>query len=194
MSSPLPARTIWPEETGKGIAIIDQTALPHVLRIASLATLNDVAQAIRVMQVRGAPLIGVTAAYGVALAMAEHADDEALAHAIRTLGETRPTAVNLYWALARMQTCLASLPPSARAETAWAEAGRIAEEDVERVTQRLGSLLSAARGRRPEREPAPTSARRQAAPAPSRPVFDDDLFDQPAERRPTPGPRLGTRR
>ena len=78
-----------------------------------------------------------------------------------------------------------------------AAAGRaepVAEEDVERVTQRLGSLLSAARDRRPEREPAPTSARRQAAPAPSRPVFDDDLFDQPAERRPTPGPRLGTRR
>lgn len=78
-----------------------------------------------------------------------------------------------------------------------AAAGRaepVAEEDVERVTQRLGSLLSAARDRRPEREPAPAPARRQAAPAPSRAAFDDDLFDQPAERRQTPGPRLGTRR
>ena len=80
------------------------------------------------------------------------------------------------------------------APAAASRAEPVAEEDVERVTQRLGSLLSAARDRRPEREPAPASARRQAAPAPSRAAFDDDLFDQPAERRPTPGPRLGTRR
>ena len=82
----------------------------------------------------------------------------------------------------------APVAPAASAERT------VSESDVERVTQRLGSLLSAARDRRPERDPAPAPARRQAAPAPSRAAFDDDLFDQPAERRPTPGPRLGTRR
>ncbi len=138
MSSPLPARTIWPEETGKGIAIIDQTALPHVLRIASLATLNDVAQAIRVMQVRGAPLIGVAAAYGVALAMQQHADDAALAQACATLAATRPTAVNLHWALDRMQRRLQPVPAGERAAAAWREAAAIAEEDVEQC-RRIGA-------------------------------------------------------
>ena len=125
-----PTRTLRPAPDTRAVDIIDQTTLPHRYRTLRLASLEDTAHAIRVMQVRGAPLIGVTAAYGVALAMSDRASDEALSHALALLGETRPTAVNLRWALARMQTRLALLPPSARAEAAWTEAGRIAEEDV----------------------------------------------------------------
>ncbi|WP_313951031.1 S-methyl-5-thioribose-1-phosphate isomerase [Accumulibacter sp.] len=127
----IPTRTIWPAADGCAVDIIDQTALPHEYRMLRLRSLEDTALAIRSMQVRGAPLIGVTAAYGVALAMAQRADDAALLAAVETLAATRPTAVNLRWALARMQTCLTPLAPSARADAAWREAARIADEDVE---------------------------------------------------------------
>jgi methylthioribose-1-phosphate isomerase len=109
-----------------------------------------VAHAIRAMQVRGAPLIGVAAAYGIALAMRRDAADTALADAHAMLLATRPTAVNLRWALARMRALLQPLPPAERAEAAWREAGRIAEEDVA-INRALGghgaALIAAAYGR-----------------------------------------------
>lgn len=130
----IPTRTIRPASApasgARAVDIIDQTALPHAFRWLRLASLAEAAHAIRSMQVRGAPLIGVTAAYGVALSLARHADDATLAQAIATLGATRPTAVNLHWALARMQATLSPLPEAARAEAAWREAASIAEEDV----------------------------------------------------------------
>lgn len=125
-----PTRTIWPAREGRAVDIIDQTALPHAWRTLRLATLEDAAHAIRSMQVRGAPLIGATAAFGVALALAARADDDALTAAVATLAATRPTAVNLHWALARMHAALAALPPAARADAAWREAAAIADEDA----------------------------------------------------------------
>ena len=126
----IPTRTIRPAPQQRAVDIIDQTALPHEYRTLRLASLEDTAHAIRSMQVRGAPLIGATAAYGVALALAQQADDATLAAAVATLAATRPTAVNFHWALARMQACLSPLAPAARADAAWIEAGQIADEDV----------------------------------------------------------------
>lgn len=117
---------------GDGITILDQTRLPHDCATLQLTTLAAVAHAITTMQVRGAPLIGATAAFGVAIAL--HADgeagDAALATALDTLAATRPTAVNLHWALRRMQARLAALPASARTAAAWAEAEAIRAEDA----------------------------------------------------------------
>src|ERR1700747_2742382 len=90
-----PMRTIWPALDGRTGEIIDQTKLPHELVIVQLKTLGDAARAIGTMQVRGAPLIGATAAYGVALAIADDPSDAGLALAISKLTATRPTAVNL---------------------------------------------------------------------------------------------------
>lgn len=95
----------------------------------SLASLEDAAHAIRVMQVRGAPLIGATAAYGVALGLAVDAGDARLGLVIETLAATRPTAVNLHWALARMHRVLQKSAPAVRRDLAWKEARAIAEED-----------------------------------------------------------------
>jgi methylthioribose-1-phosphate isomerase len=102
-----------------------------------LRTVNDAAHAIKSMQVRGAPLIGVTAAYGVALAMRADASDTALDRAARLLAEQRPTAVNLRWALEDMRAALAPLAVTARAAAAYARAGEIAEDDVE-MCRRIG--------------------------------------------------------
>lgn len=126
----IPHRTIWPAHDGCAVEIIDQTRLPHDFVIVRLETLASVAHAIRVMQVRGAPLIGATAAYGVALAMQKNPSNLALEDACQTLLETRPTAVNLRWALERMQHKLGSVAENARAEQAWHEAALIADEDV----------------------------------------------------------------
>ncbi len=125
-----PTRTIWPVDNRSAVAIIDQTALPHLYRTLTLRNVADVARAIRDMQVRGAPLIGVAAAYGVALAMSANPGDTSLHQAVSTLAATRPTAVNLHWALQRMRAHLAALPNAERVSSAWAEAGCIAEEDV----------------------------------------------------------------
>ena len=127
----IPTRTLRPSPDQRAVEIIDQTALPHEYRTLRLGTLDEAAHAIRSMQVRGAPLIGVTAAYGLALALAERSDDVMLERAVALLAATRPTAVNLHWALARMQARLYPLASTARADAAWHEAGRIAEEDVE---------------------------------------------------------------
>jgi methylthioribose-1-phosphate isomerase len=113
-------------EDGDGVVILDQTRLPRETVFVRLATLDQAAEAIRVMQVRGAPLIGATAAYGLAIALREGV---ALATAIATLAATRPTAVNLRWALDRMHTVLAPLPIAGQAAAAWAEARVIARED-----------------------------------------------------------------
>jgi methylthioribose-1-phosphate isomerase len=123
-------RTIWLAEDGRSVEIIDQRLLPHELVIARLATLDDAARAIRDMAVRGAPLIGAAAAYGVALAAADDPSDEGIAGAIAVLAATRPTAVNLRWALETMRRALVPLPPRRRREAAFAHAAEIAEEDV----------------------------------------------------------------
>lgn len=117
-------------DTRDAVLILDQTQLPTRVRQLRLASLADAAHAIRVMQVRGAPLIGATAAYGVALGLAQSADDATLENVLATLAATRPTAVNLHWALARMQAQLAPLPPQLRREAAWHEARAIAAEDA----------------------------------------------------------------
>jgi methylthioribose-1-phosphate isomerase len=125
-----PMRTIWPAPDGRTVEIIDQTRLPHELVIVPLRRLAEAAQAIRAMQVRGAPLIGATAAYGVALALAEDASDRGLAAAVDTLAATRPTAVNLRWALDEMRQTVLPLPPERRFAVALERAGAIAEADV----------------------------------------------------------------
>jgi methylthioribose-1-phosphate isomerase len=126
----VPYRTIWPAEDGRRVRVIDQRALPHAFRIAELASLADAAEAIADMWVRGAPLIGATAAYGVALAMVEDPSDAGLARAEDRLRRTRPTAVNLRWALEAMRAALAPLRPERRAAAAFARAAAIADEDV----------------------------------------------------------------
>lgn len=126
----IPSRTLVPLAHRRGFKIIDQTRLPHELAWVEVLSLAGAAHAIRAMQVRGAPLIGATAAYGLAVALQQDASDAGMAAAVDTLAATRPTAVNLAWALGRMSACLAPLAPVQRAEFAWAEAARIAEEDV----------------------------------------------------------------
>ena len=123
-------RTIWLGDDGWSVEIIDQTRLPHAFTVVRLTTLEDAARAIRDMQVRGAPLIGATAAYGLALAMRADASDAHLKEAYAVLALTRPTAVNLRWALDRVRGVLASRPAHARAATPYAEAACIADEDV----------------------------------------------------------------
>jgi len=124
-------RTIWPHEDGTSVEIVDQTQLPHLFATAKLSTIDHAAHAIRSMMVRGAPLIGATAAYGIALAMQGDASDEALDAAYDFLLATRPTAVNLRWALIRMRDALRNRPREDRAKAGWAEAALICDEDVE---------------------------------------------------------------
>jgi methylthioribose-1-phosphate isomerase len=124
-------RTIWLAEDGHSAEIIDQTKLPHTFETARLSSPEEAARAIRVMQVRGAPLIGATAAYGVAMAMRRDASDKSLDEAIALLAATRPTAVNLHWALAEMERALRPLPHSARADAAYAKTAAICDEDAE---------------------------------------------------------------
>jgi methylthioribose-1-phosphate isomerase len=123
-------RTIWPASDGAAIEIIDQTRLPHEFVTRRLENLNEVACAIRDMWVRGAPLIGATAAYGMAVAMRDDPSDLMLNRACTMLGDTRPTAINLRWALERMHALLHPLSPAVRTEAAWVEAAAICEEDV----------------------------------------------------------------
>jgi len=122
-----PTRTIAPLPDCSGVVIIDQTRLPFRYELLTLRTLADAAEAISVMKVRGAPLIGATAAYGVALAMNQGVD---LDSACATLAATRPTAVNLAWALARMRAVLVPLALPERRAAAWAEAAAVCDEDV----------------------------------------------------------------
>ena len=123
-------RSIWRNADGVSVDVIDQTRLPHEFEILNLANLDDACRAIRDMVVRGAPLIGATAAYGLALALQDDASDKALTSACDKLFETRPTAVNLRWALDRVSAVCSSKKPSERAQAAMREADAIAEEDV----------------------------------------------------------------
>ncbi len=130
-------RTIWLESDGRSVGIIDQTQLPHRFVTARLQTLDDAARAIKTMQVRGAPLIGATAAYGVFLALREDASDESLERAYAVLLATRPTAINLKWALDEMMAAVRNRPRGERLAAALARAGEIAEEDVA-INQAIG--------------------------------------------------------
>ncbi len=123
-------RSIWRENGTGHVSAIDQTKLPHAFEVFELACLNDAVRAIADMKVRGAPLIGATAAYGIALALAERDTQAALDTAARKLFAARPTAVNLRWALERMQRALATVPAGSRAQAAFDEADRICDQDA----------------------------------------------------------------
>ncbi len=123
-------RSIWTEECSDRVYVIDQTRLPFAFETITLINMPDLAHAIRSMQVRGAPLIGVAAAFGVALEMQRDSSDAALSAAMIVLGATRPTAVNLRWALAATQQRLAPLAQHLRADAAWLLAQQIADDDV----------------------------------------------------------------
>jgi methylthioribose-1-phosphate isomerase len=123
-------RSLWADEALGVVHIIDQTRLPHVFETRTLASVEAVAEAIRAMRVRGAPLIGVAAAFGIALAVARDPCDESISKASALLRTTRPTAVNLAWAIGRMRERLASVKLSERLVAAWNEAQAIADEDV----------------------------------------------------------------
>jgi methylthioribose-1-phosphate isomerase len=126
-----PYRTIWLNADGKSVRVIDQTLLPHLFKTVEWRTVEDVVAGIRNMVVRGAPLIGASAGYGIALAMAVDPSDKAFERAYEILFASRPTAVNLRWALDRMRSVLLPLEPNRRAEVAFATAKIIADEDVE---------------------------------------------------------------
>ncbi len=124
-----PYRTIWRDHVG--VVIIDQTLLPHRFVIVRLENMEAAANAISTMQVRGAPLIGATAAYGLALAIAENPGDTAIENACERILATRPTAINLKWALQRIRGLVQPQPENKRAAAAFAEADRICDEDVD---------------------------------------------------------------
>ncbi|WIG93071.1 S-methyl-5-thioribose-1-phosphate isomerase [Myxococcus sp. SDU36] len=146
-----PMRSLWLAPDAQAAEAIDQTRLPHALVTVRLTTLDEAAHAIRSMQVRGAPLIGATAAYGVWLAMRAEASDGALEHALAVLRGTRPTAVNLHWALDDMRQLLAPLPPAERVASALRRAEAISDEDVA-INRAIGAhglkLLEAAWARK----------------------------------------------
>ncbi|MGD9658082.1 MAG: S-methyl-5-thioribose-1-phosphate isomerase [Methylocystis sp.] len=146
-------RTIWLDPDGKRVQIIDQTRLPHRFQTKTLASCEDAAAAIANMTVRGAPLIGVTGAYGMALAVMRDPTDASVESAHALLLATRPTAVNLRWALDRLRALLLAAPVSDRVELAYGEAAKIAEEDVAacQAIGRSGAELidKARRGDRP---------------------------------------------
>ena len=125
----VPYRTLWLAEDGVSAEIIDQTQLPHLFKKKLLKNADDAAIAIKDMWVRGAPLIGVTAAYGMALATRADASETALRAAAKQLMATRPTAVNLRWAVDHMLGLLLPLPEEQRVKAAYAEAARLADED-----------------------------------------------------------------
>ncbi len=123
-------RSIWADERRDAVHIIDQSRLPHVFETLKIDSAGAMVEAIRDMRLRGAPLIGVAAAFGLALAVRRDPSDASIADASRRLRASRPTAVNLAWALGRMQEKLKDLEPADRGEAAWKEAQAIADEDV----------------------------------------------------------------
>ena len=149
-------RTIWLEPDGWSVGAIDQRRLPHEFVITKIENVTAAAEAIRSMLVRGAPLIGATAAYGIALAVRQDASDAALDQACELLIGTRPTAINLRWALDQMRAVLQPLAPRARAEVAYICAGEIADEDVT-INRQLGqhglALIQAAAAKKKPGEP-----------------------------------------
>jgi methylthioribose-1-phosphate isomerase len=145
-------RTIWLESDGETVGIIDQTLLPHRYATARLASVEDAARAIATMQVRGAPLIGAAAAYGMCLALRADPSDQALERAYARLLATRPTAINLKWALDEMMAAVRNRPRHERVAVAYARAAEICEEDIaiNRAIGRHGRrLIEAAAARKP---------------------------------------------
>ena len=132
-------RTIWRNEDDKAgsIGVIDQRFLPHEFKTLTLRSMPECAEAIFNMTVRGAPLIGATAAYGICLALCDDPSDASLAAAYQTLHKTRPTAINLKWALDQMQAVVGQLPPAKRLEAAWQRAAELCDEDAE-VCEAIG--------------------------------------------------------
>ena len=128
--SPASERSLRLAPDGVSVLILDQTLLPHEVKTVRLRTLEQAAHAIRTMQVRGSNLIGVTAAYGMALALRADASNSGLESAYSVLIETRPTAVNLRWALDLMRDFLRPMPASRRVDAAYAKAAALLEEDV----------------------------------------------------------------
>jgi methylthioribose-1-phosphate isomerase len=126
-----PMRSIWCTQSGGAVSIIDQTRLPHELAIDQLTSVSDAAHAISTMAVRGAPLIGATAAYGIALAARADASDKSLAQAAEQLAATRPTARNLKWALENMHAALKEIPVDQRVDVAYQRAHDICEQDIQ---------------------------------------------------------------
>jgi methylthioribose-1-phosphate isomerase len=122
-------RTIW-RNADDSVGVIDQRRLPHEFETIALRSMEDAAEAIRNMTVRGAPLIGATAAYGICLALQKDPGDANLAYAYSLLLKTRPTAINLRWALDEMRRTVAQLPPEKRLEAAWKRAAALCDEDV----------------------------------------------------------------
>jgi methylthioribose-1-phosphate isomerase len=125
-----PMRTIWLESDGWSVGVIDQTVLPHRLATLLWTSLDDAVHGIKSMQVRGAPLIGAAAAYGLCLALRADASDETMERACATLLKTRPTAINLKWALDEMVAAVRNQTREARVATAYRRAAEIADEDV----------------------------------------------------------------
>src|SRR6202453_3889353 len=125
-------RTIWRNEddASGSIGVIDQRLLPHEFKTLNLSTMEDCAEAIRNMTVRGAPLIGATAAYGIVFALCDEASNANVAAAYKTLHATRPTAINLKWALDQMQSAVAQLPPAKRLDAAYVRAAELCNEDA----------------------------------------------------------------
>src|SRR5262249_40026330 len=121
-------RTIWVEPDGWSVGIIDQTHLPHRFVTVRLSTVEDAARAIKTLQVRGAPLIGATAAYGMCLAARTDPSDDNLRRAYAALHATRPTAINLKWALDEMMAALLKIAPNERVAVAYARAAQICDE------------------------------------------------------------------
>jgi methylthioribose-1-phosphate isomerase len=125
-----PMRTIWLDADGWSVGAIDQTVLPHRFATLRLTSLDEAAHAIKSMQVRGAPLIGAAAAYGICLALRADASDESLERACAVLHATRPTAINLKWALDQMTAAVRNQPREARVAAAYRRAAEICDEDV----------------------------------------------------------------
>jgi methylthioribose-1-phosphate isomerase len=145
-------RTVWLEPDGSTVGTIDQTALPHRFATISLATVSEAAHAISSMQVRGAPLIGAIAAYGICLALRADASDAALERAHALLLATRPTAINLKWALDEMVAAVRNRPRADRVAAAYARAAEICDEDVA-INEAIGrnglKLIEAAAAQKP---------------------------------------------
>jgi methylthioribose-1-phosphate isomerase len=132
-------RTIWPNKDLSGVTIIDQTYLPFEFKLSQLGSLDEIVEAIKFMRVRGAPLIGVTAAYGIAIALTENLSDQSLMTAKKVLIESRPTAVNLSWAVNFVYDQLKKEPIDNRASMAWKLANKLANEDIE-INRSIGDF------------------------------------------------------
>jgi methylthioribose-1-phosphate isomerase len=148
----VPYRTIWLAKDGWSVEIIDQTRLPHRFETARLTTVAEAAHAIKAMLVRGAPLIGATGAYGLCLAARVDASDAALRQAADMLVKTRPTAVNLKWAVDDVLNRLLALPVGERVAAAYARAAAIADDDVDtcrRIGEHGAKLIEAAAAKKP---------------------------------------------